>query len=106
MTPGDRPDLPLAEEPHLGLRPPLTGSGALGGVQPVKGPFSLEEEPALWPRHAGASAAARPGREPVRRALPGAGRTTSLPATGLGAVPAAGGFLLLAAVGLRLRRLR
>lgn len=106
-APGDRPDLPLAEEPVLGLHPALTGTGALGGVQPVDGPFPLEEEPALWPAQSGASAAGLPSGRPAPRTTgtdrrPGA---RTLPATGLAAAPAAGVLLLLAALGLRARRL-
>lgn len=108
---GDRPDLPLAEEPLLGLRPGLTGTGALGGVQPAPGPFRLEEEPALWPSVRGAQAAPLPSVAPEpRRAAPGPGpgpATATLPATG--AVPGtvtALPLLLAAALALRARRLR
>jgi hypothetical protein len=106
VTPGDRADLPLAEEPHLGLRPPLTGTGALGGVQPVAGPFPLEEEPALWPAATGHAPAALPQVAPRARRTAVPARQ-GLPATGLAVTPVGGVLLLLgAALGLRLRRLR
>lgn len=106
MTPGDRPDLPLTEEPHLGLRPPLTGTGALGGVQPVDGPFPQEEEPALWPTTIGPAPAAPASAAPRPRASGTAASGRTLPATGLAAGPAGGMLLLGAALGLRVRRLR
>ena len=106
MTPGDRPDLPLAEEPSSGMRAPLTGTGALGGVQPVDGPFPLEEEPALWPSVSGAVPAARRGTAPRRRTTAVPVRAAALPATGPGTGAAAGLLLLLAAgLGWRARRL-
>ena len=49
MTVGDRPGLPLGEEPHLVLRAPLAGTGARAGVQPVDATLALEDEPAVWP---------------------------------------------------------
>ena len=106
MTPGDRPDLPLAEEPAAGLRAPLTGTGALGGVQPVTGPFPLEEEPALWPTTSGAVPAARRGTAPRAGRGGSPQRAATLPATGPGTGAAAGLLLLLAAgLGWRARRL-
>lgn len=105
MTPGDRPDLPLAEEPSLGLRPAGTGTSALGQVQPVDGPFALEEEPALWATVSGAAPHARPGPAPRGRGVP-AGARAALPATGAGAGATAAMMLLVtAALGWRARRL-
>jgi LPXTG-motif cell wall-anchored protein len=104
VSPGDRPDLPLAQEPHLGLRAPLTGTGALGGVQPAAGPFPLEEEPALWPAVDGQAPQALPQVAPRPRAAAVPVRER-LPATGSNVTPAAGVLLLLgAALGLRIRR--
>lgn len=106
MTPGDRPDLPLAEEPSGGLRGPLTGTGALGGVQPVDGPFPLEEEPALWPAVKGTAPVARAATAPRGRRAQATAGGAALPATGPG-TGAAGALLLLLAAGLgwRARRL-
>jgi hypothetical protein len=107
VTPGDRPDLPLAEEPSGGLRAPATGTGALGGVQPVHGGFPLEEEPALWPTASGAVPAARAGTAPRRRRAQAPAAGAALPATGAG-TGAAGALLLLLGAGLgwRARRLK
>lgn len=105
MTPGDRPDLPLAEEPSGGLRAPATGTGALGGVQPVDGPFPLEEEPALWPTVTGAVPVARAGNAPWGRRAQAPAGGAALPATGPD-TGAAGGLLLLLAAGLGWRARR
>ena len=107
MTPGDRPDLPLAEEPALGVRAPLTGTGALGGVQPVRGPFPLEEEPATWPSVSGTVAAPLPSSAPAARGSgPASSSSRRLPSTGVAGGPAGVGLLLLAAgLALRARRM-
>jgi hypothetical protein len=106
VTPGDRADLPMAEEPHPGLRPPLTGTGALGGVQPVAESFPLEEEPALWPAFSGQAPGALP-QVPPRPRTTAVPAQQELPATGLAVTPVGGVLLLLgAALGLRIRRVR
>lgn len=110
MTPGDRPDLPLATEPALFLHPRVTGTAAPLGVQPAPGPFRLEEEPALWPGVAGVPAPARvvplaPVRpRPAPGAPAGAAPVRGLPATGLpGVLSVVGGVVLGLAALLRRR---
>lgn len=108
MSPGDRPSLPLAEEPFLALHAPTAGTALPSDVVPAGGPFALEEEPALHPLApagtAGTAAARLPGRPPTRRTGAGAPAAPSLPATG-GALPAGAGLVLLGLGALvRLRR--
>lgn len=48
--PGDRPGIPLEEEPLEAFRPLTAGAGEPRPVVPTAGgPPELEEEPALWP---------------------------------------------------------
>jgi hypothetical protein len=119
MRPGDRPSVPLEEEPALFLHPVATGAAVPGGVQPVRGGFGLEEEPALWPSVRGSSAPALPSRLPAGRAATstahGTARGTAggtawsgvtLAATGGGLPPVAGAAILGLAAVLRLRSRR
>lgn len=105
MTPGDRPSLPLAEEPFLALHAPTAGTVLPSDVVPAGGTFALEEEPALHPlAPAGTAAARRPGRAPGRGTRAAAPAAPALPATG-GTLPAGAGLVLLGFAALvRLRR--
>ena len=108
MSPGDRPSIPLEEEPALFLHPTSTGGAVPQPVQPVGSGFGLEEEPALWPSVRGTSAPAPGSRPPLGRSGEAAGRASgrSLAATGPGtsAVGAMGLLGLAAVLRLRMRR--
>lgn len=105
MKPGDRPSVPLAEEPFLALHAPSAGTALPSDVVPASGPFALEEEPALHPlAPAGTVAAPLPGRTSVRRTGPAGTASPTLPATG-GSLPAGASLVLLGLGALvRLRR--
>lgn len=112
MSPGDRPSIPLEEEPALFLHPTSTGGAVPQRLQPVRGGFGLEEEPALWPSVRGRSAPALDSRPPAARARrttdpaagPAAGRALAATGPGTSALGAIGLVGLAAVLRLRMRR--
>ena len=59
----DRASVPLETEPLVFFHPLLAGSAAPGGVQPLRGHLSLEEEPATWPQFTPGASVADGARE-------------------------------------------
>lgn len=86
MSPGDRPDLPLAIEPAIVLRAAAIGAPAPGPVQPVDHQLGLEEEPALRFEPLGPSARqddrVRPPQRDADPAGPARDPDRTLPTTG------------------------
>lgn len=82
MTSGDRPDLPLEEEPLPFLHPREAGTSAPVHTVGAREGLGLEEEPAEWIAFSGDPRPALRGDGPAPRAdRPGSG-DDRLPATG------------------------